>query len=149
MSKPALERLHDLIRTAQLDVDRNASAPVVADAVIDRYRRFILGDEAILDHALKYGLLGIVQRLLKRKGISGGMGRNLELWPERVRTLVAEIADIAVFDPVSGEYIDLDPEMEPDEIERSARAIMTHGEDCLRKGRLMLRLADRLRKLKD
>lgn len=109
----------------------------------------IVGENEVHDHLLRAGLNAEIRRCLTRylggDGAEGTQARaqQLLLWPETVRQTVGQIDRERVWVPSRDEFVELVPEaLSASEMREAGNHLLQHGADCIRRGRLLLRLAD-------
>lgn len=156
------ERARDFVRAAQQQTQSKHSAPALTHILINQMREEVDADEEVSCLVLSAGWSAIVREALKgyemspsgsydaRDGDGGedldeagpARQRQFELWPERCRADLEEIGRAAIFVPSRGEHVPLMPDdVTPDEIKEAGLYLMQKGEDCLKRGRALVRLS--------
>ena len=142
------ERLRQIIRDARQNAARPDNAPAIARVILAEYRDAILGENEVHDHLLRAGLNAEIRRCLTRYLGDGAertqaRAQQLLLWPETVRQTVGQIDRERVWVPSREEFVELVPDaMSASEMREAGNHLLQHGADCIRRGRLLLRLAD-------
>jgi hypothetical protein len=95
-------------------------------------------------HILALGMNLVVRRHLKQGPAErdGTSAHQLDMWSPRHRALVKEIDRAAVYVPSREEFVPLVPDdISPIETSEAGQYLVEFGEDCVRAGTQLLRLA--------
>ena len=69
--------------------------------------------------------------------------RQLELWPQRHRSMVADIDPARVYVPSRGEFVPLEPDtLTPEEAKEAGEFLIAKGQHCVRIGRRLVTLGE-------
>ncbi len=143
------DRIGELIRGARAVATNPNSAPAVSHALMTVMRPEIEADSEALWHFAAKGINADVRRILKGYLSDGedegghARQRQLEMFDSKVQHIVAEIDRERVFVPSRDEFVELTPDALPvSEMREAGGFLVGKGEDCIRRGRLLLRLAD-------
>ena len=107
-------------------------------------------DQDVLRHLLARGLNAEIRAFLSRHydDKEGSVAKDLRaaqlsMWPEAARTYVEQVGRERVWVPSRDEFVELVPDaLQPGELREAGEHLLQHGTDCIRRGRLLLRLAD-------
>jgi hypothetical protein len=149
MTKPT-ERIRAIIRDARRAIGSPDNAPAVANEILTRKWSDVLADEDVLRHLLARGLNSEIRAFLSRHyddhdGANASQLRaaQLSMWPEAARTYVEQIDRERVWVPSRDEFVELVPDaLQPAEMREAGDYLLQHGADCIRRGRLLVRLAE-------
>lgn len=149
MLKPR-NRLRSMIQEARLASGRPDNAPAVVQATLRLYRDAIREDSNLLDALIADALNPIIRALLKSQrgyeAASESLTKQLDMWAEEARSLVEQIGREAVFVPSRGEFVQLVPDaMTAPEMQEAGQYLIGHGDDCIRRGKSLIRLASLIR----
>ena len=140
-----LEKLRTLINEARIACGQPQSCPAISHVMLtDPFLRRLELDGCQL-HILGLGINAAVRAFLKdgdgeeRRGVSAG---QLDLWPDKHRRIVQTIDRAAVYVPSRKEFLPLEPaEISPPQTREAGEYLVTFGEDCIRAGRDLIKLA--------
>ena len=149
MTKPT-ERVRAIIRDARRSIGSPDNAPAVANAILSQMWTAVTADQDVLRHLLARGLNAEIRAFLSRHydekdGSDAKQLRaaQLSMWPEAARTYVEQVGRERVWVPSRDEFVELVPDaLQPGELREAGEHLLQHGTDCIRRGRLLLRLAD-------
>lgn len=149
MTKPT-ERVRAIIRDARRSIGSPDNAPAVANAILSQMWIAVTTDHDVLRHLLARGLNAEIRAFLSRHydekdGSDAKQLRaaQLSMWPEAARTYVEQVGRERVWVPSRDEFVELVPDaLQPGELREAGEHLLQHGTDCIRRGRLLLRLAD-------
>lgn len=136
------KRLRPLIDEARLASGRPNNAPSVVQSLMGRIDDF---DQEVIDYLIATGLNKEVRAVLSQFDPEPERAerRQIDLWPAPVRGLVEEIDRKAVFVPSIEDFVDLLPgAISSEEMREAGTYLISHGEDSIRRGNALLRLAD-------
>jgi hypothetical protein len=141
------ERLRAIINDAKIVASSPESAPAVVQAIIDTLWEEITGDDDIHRLLLARGLNFEVRAALARYTPLEEPGQakkeQLDLWPDQLRQLVSRINRERVFVPSRLEFVELKPDaITGEEAREAGQYLIGHGEDCVRRGNILLLLAN-------
>jgi hypothetical protein len=134
--------LRKFIAEARVSCGRPNNCPAIVQALIPRIPEF---GEEISEHLIVLGLNKEVREALKQyeNGEKALSREQLDLWPQAVRSIVHAIDRARVFVPSRADFIELQPELiSAVEMREAGRYLIAHGEDAIRRGNLLIRLAD-------
>lgn len=152
MLKPR-NRLRGMVAEARLASGRPGSVPAVVQATLTMFRDVICADADLLDALIAEALNPIIRALIKTHGSaddrpSEALSRQLDMWAEEARALVEQIGRESVFVPSRGEFVHVEPDaMTAAEMQEAGQYLIGHGDDCIRRGRSLIRLASLIRDL--
>lgn len=149
MTKPT-ERVRAIIRDARRSIGSPDNAPAVANAILSQMWAAVTTDQDVLRHLLARGLNAEIRAFLSRyydekDGSDAKQLRaaQLSMWPEAARTYVEQIDRERVWVPSRDEFVELVPDaLQPSEMREAGEYLLQHGADCIRRGRLLVRLAE-------
>lgn len=149
MTKPT-ERVRAIIRDARRSIGSPDNAPAVANAILSQMWAAVTTDQDVLRHLLARGLNAEIRAFLSRHydekdGSDAKQLRaaQLSMWPEAARTYVEQIDRERVWVPSRDEFVELVPDaLQPSEMREAGEYLLQHGADCIRRGRLLVRLAE-------
>jgi hypothetical protein len=148
MMKPT-ERLREVIRDARRSIGAPDNAPAVANAIISGMWQRIIEDTDVHRLLMARGLNAEIRAFLTRHCQYGSddaravRAEQLSMWPTEARQCVEQINRERVWVPSRDEFVELAPDaVSPDEIREAGEYLLQHGADCIRRGRLLLRLAE-------
>jgi hypothetical protein len=109
-----------------------------------------MADADVQKHILAEGWRNVVMRYLKeiRNGDDGEEGMatiQADFWPESLRETIVDIDRVRVFVPSRMEYVSLMPDaISKREIREAGEHLIKKGEECIRIGKLLIQLSDKL-----
>lgn len=143
-------RMRDLIRGAREEVNRD-NAPAIANAILSGMWTTVASDEDLLRHLVSRGLNQEIRMFLSRhrgdeeaEEPRDARVQQLSLWSdERAKDCIKQINRERVWVPSRGDFVELVPDaLSNDELREAGEYLIQHGADCVRRGRLLVRLAD-------
>lgn len=146
MTKPT-ERIRAIIRDARRAIGSPDNAPAVANEILGRLWDDVIADQDVLRHLLARGLNAEIRAFLSRyyddQGGANVRAAQLSMWPEAARSYVEQIDRERVWVPSRDEFVELVPDaLQPGEMREAGEYLLQHGADCIRRGRLLVRLAE-------
>ncbi len=148
MIKPT-ERLREVIRDARRAIGAPDNAPAVANAIISGMWQRIVEDADVHRLLMARGLNAEIRAFLTRHGQDGNedaraiRAEQLSMWPTEAQQCVEQINRERVWVPSRNEFVELAPDaVAPNEIREAGEYLLQHGADCIRRGRLLVRLAE-------
>ena len=143
------DRAGDLIRGARAVSANPNSAPAVTHTLLTSMWAAIQADQPTLRYWAAKGINADVRRLLKGHQADseddGGHARQqqLEMFDPKVQHIVAEIDRERLFVPSRAEFVQLTPDgLSIQEMREAGGFLIGKGEDCIRRGKAVMRLAD-------
>lgn len=147
--RTAGERLKEIIGRGRIAAANPQSAPVVAAILLRDMWDELTDDDGVHRLLVRTGLNAMIRAAIsKHVGQDGQPAaqlrfEQLEHWPERLRPTVAAIDREAVFVPSRDEFVELVPDaISTAETREAGEYLIGHGEDCVRRGRSLLMLAE-------
>lgn len=159
----ARSRARDFIRAAQERVPNKGSASAITHVLVNGLREEVDADEEVSCLVLGAGWNQIVRGALKDFIVAGSYetadgdggedddesgaskARQGLLWPVQCREDLETVNRAAVFVPSRGEHVPLTPlDLTPVEVNEAGEYLLQKGEDCLRRGRALIRMAREL-----
>ncbi len=145
-----IEQLREMINQARLKCSAPNSVPAISHVMLGRpFQRKLARIRGLRTHLLSLALATEIRRYLKNDTDEGdGVTRDqLEFWPATLRPLIKEIDRARVFVPSRGEFVMLDPTaISASEVKEAGDYLISKGEDCIRIGGALNRLASRMPK---
>lgn len=140
------DRARELIRHAREQSPNRDSAPAVANVMLTTLWGEIENDDGVLRHLVARGLNGVIRDLLKRHdgddAPAPARARQVEMFPSAVRSLVEKIDRERVWVPSRDAFVELVPDaMSPDEMREAGTYLLSHGQDTINRGKLLMALA--------
>lgn len=140
-----LDKLRAIINEARIACGSPNSCPSISHVMLTPPFLRRIEREGCQIHILALGINSAVRTFLKdgdaeeRKGASPG---QLDLWPRSHREIVREIDRAAVYVPSRKEFVPLEPsDISPAETNEAGLYLVSFGDDCIRAGRNLIRLA--------
>lgn len=106
-------------------------------------------DDDVLKHLVSRGLNQEIRAFLSRFYSNGetaddNRSHQLSMWTdERAKKCVEQIDRERIWVPSRGDFVELVPDaLSMEEMREAGEYLIQHGADCVRRGRLLLRLAD-------
>lgn len=143
--------LHKIISEARKVTSSPHSQPAISSIILERpaHWKKVKSIRGLSAHLIAVGLAAEVRRFLKIDPDDAGSitTSQLDLWPTSLRKAVADIGMARVFVPSRGEFILLVPlTISSGETEEAGQYLIGKGNDCIRRGGQLVRLAQRMRK---
>ena len=144
-----VDRARHLIRASRALSANPNSAPAVTHTLLHDMWADIQADQQTLRYWAAMGINADVRRMLKGHQADseddGGHARQqqLEMFDPKVQHIVAEIDRERLFVPSRAEFVELTPDgLSLVEMREAGGFLIGKGEDCIRRGKAVLRLAD-------
>jgi hypothetical protein len=144
---PLIEKLRALITEARVACTSPNSAPAVSHTMLSKpFLKRIARLRGVRMHLIASGINNEVRRYLKGTDEDDGVDFDqLKLWPENLRDEVKAIDRSRVFVPSRGEFVELVPSaIDAKETREAGEYLVAKGEDCIRVGNALKRLARRM-----
>jgi len=143
-------RLRDFIREARNISQNPDNAPAIATVLLgESMWPGVKSDEEVLRILAAGGVNASIRAYLARFGSNDtaesreSRDRQLELWSFDAKELVQQINRERVWVPSRDEFVELVPDaLNADEIREAGRYLIAHGKDCIRRGEMLIALAD-------
>jgi hypothetical protein len=142
-----LDTLRALINEARIALETPNSCPAIKHKMLSApFQRKLAKKRGLRLHLLAKGLEAEIRTFLKHdddeEEEEETNPRQLEMWKEQYRTIIKDIGRARVFVPSRGEFVDLVPKaISPAEADEAGDYLVNKGQDCIRIGKQLKRLA--------
>jgi hypothetical protein len=144
------DRARDLVRAARSQARNPNSAPSIREVLLTSLWAEVEGDSVALKFFASLGFDAAIRDLLKKYqtetgGADDARQLQLSLYLPKLRPLVEQIDRDRVYVPSVGEFVELVPDaITVPQMREAGHYLIGQGQDTIRRGNLLLRLADEM-----